>query len=79
MAPMGKNDGLPPPLSGSVVNSFAFLTIKDRLPVILTKGKQVPVETTMRPVSGLRVAEEEDMVVVDSMDGPHDACGWVIY
>ena len=28
----------PPPLSGRTVQSFAYLTIKDRLPVILTKG-----------------------------------------
>ena len=27
----------PPPLSGSVVDSFAYVTLRDRLPVILTK------------------------------------------
>ena len=40
----------------------------------------------MRPGCRLMVAEEEDeeevvvvLVVVDSIDGPHEACGWVIY
>jgi len=28
---------LPPPLSGAIVGSFAYKTIKDRLPIILTK------------------------------------------
>ena len=34
----GDNSIPPPPLSGRTVNSFAYKTIKDRLPVILTKG-----------------------------------------
>ena len=42
----------------------------------------------MRPGSGLMVEEEGEeeeeeeevaVVVVDSIYGPHDACGWVIY
>ena len=36
----------------------------------------------MRPGSGLMVAEEEEeevVVVVDNIDGPHEACRWVIY
>ena len=42
--------------------------------------KQVPVGTTMRPGSGLRVAEEEEVVVVvGSIDSPHEAWGCVIY
>ena len=48
--------------------------------------KKVPVGTTMRPGCGSMVAEEEDeeevvvvLVVVDSIDGPHEACEWVIY
>ena len=34
----------------------------------------------MRPGSGLKIAdEEEEVVVVDSIDGPHEAWGCVIY
>ena len=47
-------------------------------------SKQVPLGTTMRPGSGLKLAEEEeeeedDVVVVDSIDSPHEAWGCVIY
>ena len=46
--------------------------------------KQVPVGTTMRPGSGLKVAEEEEeevevVVVVDSIDSPLKAWGCVIH
>ena len=46
----------------------------------------MPVGATMRPGSGMKVAEEEEgeeeeeeEEVVDSIDGPHEAWGRVIY
>ena len=32
----------------------------------------------MRPGTGLMVAEVVVVVVMDSIDGPHEACAWVI-
>ena len=48
--------------------------------VEISKNKQVPVGTTMRPGRRLMEAEEkEEVAVVDSIDGPHEAWGCVIY
>ena len=46
--------------------------------IVLAQFKELKQErTTMRPGSGLMVEEEEVVVVVvDSIDGPHEACGY---
>ena len=64
---MGNYDDLeqpPSPLSGRVVNSFAYLTIKDRLPVILTKVIDDVCRDRKRIIDELGVEAGDDIATI---------------
>ena len=64
MGNYGELGQTPPPLSGQVVNSFAYLTIKDRLPVILTKVIDDICRNRKRIIDELGVDAGEDIATI---------------